>query len=191
MLRLIVTIAVGFALLVGVGAWFDPEGAREALRRDLEDLADHREALRRDLVELADQAVGKAGEVAKDAVGKTAEAAKEAVHAAAAKAPAPPPMAREEAPAAGPRTEKKRPPVLASAVQEVERAAAGPAIEEVELVARGEFAEAPLPQPGSPAMQAGDEPEAAALVRAPVDAGEQGVLIRRMLALYQRVGERR
>ena len=35
MLRLSLTLAVGFALLVGVGAWFDPEGAREAIHKDL------------------------------------------------------------------------------------------------------------------------------------------------------------
>jgi hypothetical protein len=181
MLRLIVTLAVGLGLLVGVGAFFDPEGAREAIRRDM--------------AGLADAAVRQAGDVVRDAVERATAPAADGV---------------PETPKAGPRTGKKRPPVIAGSPAP----AAEPREEvaEVAVAARTGFVEAPLiesrPRPtvtsaGSAArlLAPGDESDAAVgasdrtpvgeLESAPADVAEQGMLIRRMLALYERVTERR
>jgi len=236
MLRLLVTIAVGFALLVGIGAWFDPHGAREAIRRDLAGVADHGEALRRevesalsrDLEELARKAAEEAGEVARAAAEEAGEvaraAAEEAGEVAQGAADRATELAREaaervaepsDAPARGPRTERKRPPVIAKAEAPAAEPAPGAAaerpveetdeVEEVEVVAAGEFSEGVVPEEpepsgvrvssyATPSAEAATPSAGAATpsdAPAPPDVGEQGVLIRRMLALYQRVSERR
>jgi outer membrane biosynthesis protein TonB len=184
MLRLILTLAVAFALLVGVGAWFDPEGAREAIRRDL--------------AGLAGQAADRAGEVVRDAVDEAVETAKQAAAEVAVPAPAP-------QPAAGPRTEKKKPPVLAAApvpkpaVPAPEAAVSRPPqpraleVEEVAIEAPGAFVEAPLEEGAGegPPPAADRDQVPSGLAASPPDVGEQGVLIRRMLALYQRMSEGR
>jgi len=114
--------------------------------------------------------------------------------------PARAPAAIADEPEAGPRTGKKRPPVIAassppSAVAPAEES--GP-VEEVIVAAREDFVEAPLARPEAiarvtsptagpdgraPAPHEGDSPAQ--------DPPEHGVLIRRMLALYERVSERR
>jgi hypothetical protein len=71
-------------------------------------------------------------------------------------------------------------------------------VEEVEVVAAGEFSEGVVPEEPEPSgvrVSSYATPSAEAATPsdapAPPDVGEQGVLIRRMLALYQRVSERR
>ena len=165
MLRLLATFAVGLVLLVGVGAWFDPEGAREAIRRDL-------------------------ASVAGQAVRHVGDAVRAAVKQGAMGAPPRPSIAPESEPAAGPRTGKKRPPVIAEAPAGV---AARPVdgVEEVQIVAPTEFAEAPLRASRESATVSSHGSVAPDLESTARDVGEQGLLIRRMLALYERVSEGR
>jgi len=181
MLRLIVTLAVGLGLLVGVGAFFDPEGAREAIRRDM--------------AGLADAAARQAGDVVHGALERAAEPAAGGV---------------PVTPKAGPRTGKKRPPVIAGSPAPL--AEPQEDVAEVAVAARTGFVEAPLSEPGphptltlagsaalpltpedesDAAVGAPDRTSVGELSAAPPDVGEQGMLIRRMLALYERVTERR
>lgn len=173
MIRMIVTIGVGLGLLVGVGAWFDPEGARDAIRRDLSGLAG--------------QAASEAEEVARDVVTRVVENR-------FARAPT------ADEPEAGPRTGKKRPPVIAESRPPavVAPAEESEPVEEVNVAVREEFVEAPLARPEAVARASSPTPGADGGAPAPreapseaQEAPEHGVLIRRMLALYDRVSERR
>ena len=163
MLRMSLTLAVGFALLVGVGAWFDPEGAREAIHKDLAGFA-------------GDAAV-KASDVVREAVEQAAASVATRSAAISRDEPVPTPK-----PAAGPRTGKKRQPIVAAAPI---LAGEPLEVEELQLDERAEFEEAPL--------DAEDEtPRSVAELRsAPPDVSERGELIRRMLALYARVSQRK
>ena len=187
MLRVIMTLAVGFALLVGVGAWFDPEGAREAIRRDLSGLAG--------------RAVERAGDAVRTVVEEAVEKAKPSPAAAPGEA------IRAEAPdrtpgplAAGPRTEKKPPPVVAAASPRAEEQPQVQAleVEVVDFAAPAEFLEAPLEpeRAAAPPDATLGAPERADLEMTqrsgdPRDVGAAGVLIRRMLALYERMSATR
>jgi hypothetical protein len=175
MIRMIVTFGVGLGLLVGVGAWFDPEGAREAIRRDLSGIAG--------------RAASEAEEVARDVITRVVE--NRSVRA---------PEAMADQPDAGPRTGKKRPPVIAASSQPAAVAPSeeGGAVEEVNVAARGDFVEAPLARPEAIARVSsptrgpyGRGPEPHEGGGPAQEAPEHGVLIRRMLALYDRVSERR
>ena len=71
-------------------------------------------------------------------------------------------------------------------------------VEEVEIVALAEFVEAPVDSSREVAALASDDSQMGALESGPPgllemlpDVGEQAVLIRRMLALYERMNERR
>ena len=175
MIRMIVTFAVGLGMLVGIGAWFDPEGARDAIRRDLSGLAG--------------QAADRAGAMVREAVARVVETPSS--HA---------PVATPDEPQAGPRTGKKRPPVIAAVATPTGSAPTekSVAVEEVHVAAREDFVEAPLARSVGIAPVSSRAQGLAGLPLAPPesqasapDAGEQGLLIRRMLALYERVSERR
>ena len=169
MLRLILTVVVGFAVLVGAGAWYDPEGAREAIRRDL--------------AELAGEAVGEAGELVRE-VAKQAAVAVTSKPAGARKA---------ELPAAKPR-KPKRPPVVASAPSPSKtKPAPAPklAVEEIVVEEPAEFAESKPENEAAPEIDLASAPASGEPATDPPDVAARGDLIRRMLALYARVSDRR
>lgn len=198
MLRLIVTLAVGFAMLIGVGAWFDPEGARQAIRRDLAGIARHASRQASGVVREAVEQVGSTAAKPPPAASQPASR----IEAGTAT-----PSRPQTDPQAGPRTGKKRPPVIAQAPARGAEPppAHGEEVEVVEIARPAEFVEAPLParqevavvtSPGAASAASGSaaapaSPGARALESAPSDVGEQGALIRRMLAVYERVSQRR
>lgn len=154
MLRAILTLGVGFALLVALGAWFRGDDPREAAEAEVVAPA----------LDLAEEAAAGARDAAREAVDGSADAA--------------PPERQPPTPAAGPRPRKK-PPVVAAAAPTVPEE-----VEEVRVAARREFQEAPLEAASGDESAAVARPEDPAT---PPDPGEQASLIRRMLALYDRV----
>ena len=172
MLRLILTLTVGFALLIGVGAWFDPEGAREAIENDLAGLA----SAAADQAAEAVEAIQASGAV-QEAVGQVAATAATQLARISGAEPAAAPK-----PGAGPRPRKKRHPIVAAAPTPTD---APLEVEELQLDARADFQPAPLDAEDTiPRPVAG-------LAGVPPDLAERGDLIRRMLALYARVSERK